>query len=71
MSFRMSLGVSGGGASNNSEFCIDRKISLLVNLGNYQPRTAEGRYFDIVYDSKELAWFCVLEIEEGFLAVEG
>jgi len=34
-------------------------------------RTAEGRYFDIVYDSKELAWFCVLEIEEGFLAVEG
>ena len=33
-------------------------------------KTAEGRYFDIVYDSKELAWFCVLEIEEGFLAVE-
>lgn len=30
-------------------------------------KTTENRYFDIVYDSKEMAWLCVLEIEEGFL----
>ncbi len=29
-------------------------------------RTTEDRWFDIVYDSGELAWYCVLEIEEGF-----
>ena len=30
-------------------------------------KTRAGRYFDIVYDSKEMGWFCVLEIEEGYL----
>jgi hypothetical protein len=42
----------GGGDSKHVHFVV---------------KTAENRYFDIVYDSKEMAWLCVLEIEEGFL----
>lgn len=30
-------------------------------------QTREGRFFDIVYDSKQIAWFSVLEIEDGIV----
>ncbi|KPQ01021.1 MAG: hypothetical protein HLUCCA01_03775 [Bacteroidetes bacterium HLUCCA01] len=31
-------------------------------------QTREGRFFDIVYDSKEMAWYMVLEIEDDLLS---
>jgi hypothetical protein len=30
-------------------------------------QTREGRFFDIVYDSRQIAWFLVLEIEDDFI----
>lgn len=30
-------------------------------------QTREGRFFDIVYDSKQIAWYSVLEIEDDLL----
>ncbi|MCH8494453.1 MAG: hypothetical protein LAT57_02315 [Balneolales bacterium] len=30
-------------------------------------QTQQGRYFDIVYDSKQIAWYLVLEIEDEFI----
>ncbi len=30
-------------------------------------RTKEDRYFDIVYDSKKMTWFMVVELEENLL----
>ena len=29
--------------------------------------TKQGRYFDIVYDSKRMGWALVLELEDGFI----
>lgn len=31
-------------------------------------QTNEGRFFDIVYDSKQIAWYMVLEIEDDLLS---
>jgi hypothetical protein len=31
-------------------------------------QTAQGRFFDIVYDSKQIAWYSVLEIEDDVLS---
>lgn len=34
-------------------------------------QTREGRYFDIVYDSKQICWYQILEIEDGLINQSG